>query len=244
MLSSSRRAAVAACAGGALSATLLIAVRLLQRRYGYKVYGSRWPHMSCWIMRSENVLHSSAHTIDEVLDSCSSNFASRACTLLRSQGFVRLRLAPADVPLAGKLFSAADAFFEDADATRLARVPPKERQAVDSRCGYVGELGREFFELHPRTDGDQISSSKRTVELLRTLEAFAAASHAVCEDVVQELARRCKPLESLLLAEREEISHHGGSSVKSPCLTAGATVECSSEGLFSASMIRVHRRQP
>ena len=93
----------------------------------------------------------SAHAADDVIDTSFSEWPSRAAALLREQGFARLRLAPDDAMRSRKLLCDADGFFNDPAGVRDMHIAPGERDARDTRSGYVFERGREYLELHPRT---------------------------------------------------------------------------------------------
>ena len=191
----------------------------------------------------------------EVLDPRASTCLRRACELLWLQGFARLQLGPADARLAQQLLEDAGAFFKDTAATRGAHVPPMERSAVDSRSGYVAERGREFLELHLRA-GSTHASPESKVGLMCSASAFAAAGHALCERVLDELARSSAPLASVISDERAAVTaadSDGACAAAAATATATTTAAAAAAAAgggpsparrgaasFSASMLRVH----
>ena len=225
-----RGAALAACVGGSLAAAILVTARRRRRHQRPS---------------NEECAESTAATVDEVLDVGSSGFAHRACTLLREQGFARLKLAAADVPLTQALLRDAGVFFDDDAATRSTRVPPPDRKAHDSRSGYMCDRGREFLELHPRAAVVPEPKSTSAAALLRTATAFAAACHEVCEAVLDEFALSSATLAAVTASEAAA-SVRG--SATNGVATAAATAAASTthgtppfSASFSASMLRVHR---
>ncbi|KAL1508601.1 hypothetical protein AB1Y20_004698 [Prymnesium parvum] len=166
---------------------------------------------------------------DAPLDSLAKDFAPRAAHALRSDGLVRVRLAPPAHP-APLLLSAAS-FFGAADARRLSAVAPPARAAADERCGYVREAGREFFELHPRALAPPAPRHPAAAALLREAAAAAGAWGALCEAVVEALAR-----ESEGLADYRLLSI---TSLSAIFFTTTSLSEASPS--FSASMLRVHQ---
>ena len=162
----------------------------------------------------------SAHAADDVIDTSFSEWPSRAAALLREQGFARLRLAPDDAERSRKLLCDADGFFNDPAGVRDMHIAPGERDARDTRSGYVFERGREYLELHPRTRSLRPTSAAAAV-LLRTATAFSSACHELCERALVALQCDDGRLESLVRMEQS---------------LAGA-----GDASFGASMLRVHR---
>ena len=215
-----RRRDLALLAAGAI--TTIIAWRLRRRREAAQKQ-TRPP--------------SSSAPADEVLNAAASNFAARACELLREQGFARVKMITADAALAHQMYCDANAFFDDSVAKRGSHVPPNERKAMDARTGYIREGGREYLEIHPRTAAAAAPcAGAATTEALRCSgTALANACHRVCEVVLAELAGTTTThitgdargaLESLIRAEQNVAVTDGFGATDVP---------------FGASMLRIHR---
>ena len=68
--------------------------------------------------------------------------------MLKKQGFVRIRLTDAELKTVHELYAAA----QDALIMGLRRslaVARSDMRRLDTRSGYVDDVRREFFELHP-----------------------------------------------------------------------------------------------
>jgi isopenicillin N synthase-like dioxygenase len=227
---------------GALTATLVF-VAWWQSRSDWSAGGRRIIQMKAaqLLRRTAAWLWPQLAASDRALDARSDRFATQACIQLHERGFAIIRLEPEDAQLAQLLFDAATTFFDDTAAKRGAQVPPLERQAHDARSGYVCEMGREFFELHPRAGGGPYASpSVSAVNILQASTEFATSCHSLCERVLLELASSSEAV--ALLIRLEGLARAGNKD--RPHIANVDAVDSrpgAASGSFSASMLRVHR---
>jgi len=128
----------------------------------------------------------------QAIDVNNPSWAEKACDELKNYGCARLRLTTPEVSSVGKLYSAADALFNDRNERRLLEVPDEEFDDLDYRSGYVYSRRREFFELHLGCRSASALDHKCTGSVgkvfLENMWAVIDICQKRCQEALQEIA--------------------------------------------------------
>ncbi|EOD16455.1 hypothetical protein EMIHUDRAFT_256184, partial [Emiliania huxleyi CCMP1516] len=164
----------------------------------------------------------------ESIDVTTINWAEDAARELKAHVYTTLKLPPDLGKRVQQLYGDAERAFDDRASRRQLRVPEDDRDDLDARNGFIDDRKREWLELHtsiPADFGGPVDAPPAT----RLLECACAVEHAfraLCQQVLEVLARSSPPLAALVAEE-----------ARSPLPPPGARE--SSRG-FAESMLRVY----
>jgi len=164
------------------------------------------------------------------IDVTTINWAEDAARELKAHVYTTLKLPPDLGKRVQQLYGDAERAFDDRASRRQLRVPEDDRDDLDARNGFIDDRKREWLELHtsiPADFGGPVDAPPAT----RLLECACAVEHAfraLCQQVLEVLARSSPPLAALVAEE-----------ARSPLPPPGARE--SSRG-FAESMLRVYRQ--